>query len=220
MTTFFERLTQETKAERDLLYQTPQIIDGMKGEVTKEAYIAYLTEAYHHVKHTLPLLMLAGSRFDSDKEWVRESFTKYIAEEIGHQEWILNDIKNAGADENLVRNGKPKFATEIMVSYAYDLVSRKNPIGFLGMVFVLEGTSVEMATKAAGAIMKSTNLEANCFSYLLSHGSLDISHMNFFQKLVNQITDQNDQEDIIHAAKIFFKLFAEVFRSIPNHKLN
>ena len=216
MTTFFDRLTNETKVEREALYAVPQIIDGMKGEITREAYIAYLTEAYHHVKHTTPLLMLAGSRFGDDKEWAREAFAKYIDEEIGHQEWILNDIKNAGGNADLVRNGKPSFATEIMVSY--DLVSRKNPIAFLGSVFVLEGTSTTLATYAAETIMNSLSLRKDCFSYLLSHGSLDISHMKFFTETVNRINNKEDQEAIIHSAKNFYQLFANIFRGIANHK--
>ena len=58
---FFERLQKETVAEREALYHVPQIVDGMHGRITRDTYIAYLEQAYHHVKHTLPLLMAAGA---------------------------------------------------------------------------------------------------------------------------------------------------------------
>ena len=32
----------------------------------------------------------------------------YIEEEIGHQEWILNDIKACGGDAEAVRRSQPK----------------------------------------------------------------------------------------------------------------
>ena len=57
------------------------------------------------------------------------------------------------------------------------------------MVFVLEGTSTQLATQGAQAIMKKLGLKKNCFSYLLSHGSLDLKHMEFFKNLKTQISN-------------------------------
>jgi len=215
---FFDRLQQETASERDELYRVPQIVDGMQGRITRETYIAYLTQAYHHVKHTLPLLMAAGSRIPPEKEWLRRSFAEYIEEEIGHEEWILNDIRLAGGDAEATRQSVPSLPVELMTSYAYDLVMRRNPVGFFGMVFVLEGTSTALATHAAEAIQKSLNLKKDCFSYLLSHGALDVSHMQFFERTVNKITNSTDQQDIIHSARVIYHLFAEMFRSIPHER--
>ncbi len=101
-----------------------------------------------------------------------------------------------------------------MVAYAYDMIARINPIGFFGMVLVLEGTSVALATNAAEKIQKNLKLPDSAFSYLSSHGSLDIEHMGFYEKLMNQVIDTDDQHAIIHAAKMFYKLYGDVFRSI------
>ena len=215
---FFDRLQKETETERATLYSVPQIMDGMQGHITREAYIAYLTQAYQHVKHTLPLLMAAGSRVPPEKEWLRRSFAEYIEEEIGHEEWILNDIRLAGGDEQAAKLAHPSLPVELMTSYAYDLVTRRNPIGFFGMVFVLEGTSTALATHAAEAIQRSLNLKKDCFSYLLSHGSIDVSHMQFFERTMNTITDPADQQDIIHTARVIYHLFAEMFRAIPHER--
>jgi thiaminase len=214
MTNFFERLTKETALQRQQLYEVKFVQDGVSGKITKSDYISYLAQAYHHVKHTTPLLMLVGSRVSEENEWVRNAMAEYIEEELGHQEWILSDIKNCGGDSELVRKSKPNLETELMVSYAYDSVMRINPMSFFGMVFVLEGTSVNLATNAAEALMKSLNLPKNCFSYLLSHGSLDQKHIGFFENLVNKITSKEDQDAIIHMAQVMFVLFANVFKSI------
>jgi pyrroloquinoline quinone (PQQ) biosynthesis protein C len=218
MTTFFQRLVAETKQEREALYNVPLIQKALQGKITKETYIAYLTQAYHHVKHTTPLLMAVGSRIPHNKEWARNAIAEYIEEELGHQEWILSDIKHCGGDAEKVRLGKPKLATELMVSYAWDCVTRINPFSFFGMVFVLEGTSINLATKAGEEIMKGLNLPKNCFSYLFSHGSLDVKHMGFFEDLMGKVSDENDQEAIIHMAKVMFQLFAGVFIAIENEK--
>ena len=216
MKKFFETLVAETEKERQSLYHIPQIKDALMGDISKETYVAYLEQAYHHVKHTVPLMMAAGSRLSQKNEFLREALVEYVEEEVGHQEWILNDIKHCGGNAEIVRNGAPSQATEMMVAYAYDFVSRINPVGFFGMVFVLEGTSTQLATNAAHAIEASLELPANCFSYLSSHGALDIKHMQFFEKLVNQIDDPVDQKAIIHMAKRMFVLYGNVFRSIPH----
>ena len=214
--TFYARLIRETQTEQQALFAVQQIRDGLSGRISLEAYIAYLTEAYHHVKNTVPLLTAARARLGGNHAAFIAAFDDYISEETGHEEWILNDIRNAGGDAEAVRYGQPRAATELMVAYVYDYINRINPIGMFGMVFVLEGTSVQLATHGAEAVKASLGLKANCFSYLTSHGSLDLSHMAFFEGLMGQVSDPADQAAIIHVAKRVFGLFADVFRSIPH----
>jgi len=171
------------------------------------------------VKHTTPLLMACGGRLPAHYEWLRTAIGEYIEEEMGHQEWVLNDIEACGGDKETVRysttaSHSPSFATEIMVAYAYDMINRVNPVGFFGMVLVLEGTSTAVATHAGEALMQSLNLPKKAFSYLLSHGSLDISHVSFYESLMNQITNADDQALLIHSAKTFYRLYGNIFRTI------
>lgn len=213
---FFKRLEDETGTERMALYSVPQLIDGLAGKITRETYIAYLGEAYHHVSHTVPLLKAARAGMDAAHARFAEALDEYVEEETGHEAWILNDIRRSGGDAEAVRTGRPRPATELMVAYAYDYVSRVNPMGMFGMVFVLEGTSVALATHGAGAVASSLGLGPECFSYLTSHGSLDQDHMKFFAGLMDTVEDPKDQDDIIHMAKIMFGLFAGMFRGIPH----
>jgi pyrroloquinoline quinone (PQQ) biosynthesis protein C len=214
--TLYQRLQQETLAERQYLVTSPIIQRCFHGQITLENYIDFLTQAYHHVKHTVPLLMAVGSRLPEEKEWLREAVGEYIEEEMGHQEWILNDIAACGEDKETVRKSQPASATELMVAYAYDAVNRVNPLRFFGMVFVLEGTSIALADNAAEQIKNKLGLPANAFSYLRSHGSLDQEHIVFFEGLMNKITDKNEQDQIIHSAKMFFKLYANIFRELDS----
>ncbi len=214
--TFFEQLQHETQAAQAGLQSIPIIQRALTGQVTREQYIAFLTQAYHHVKHTVPLLMACGARLDSDKEWLREAIAHYVEEEIGHQEWILNDIRACGGDAEAVRHGQPAFETELMVSYAYDTIARCNPVGFFGMVHVLEGTSVQLATYAAAAIQQSLGLPKQAFTYLNSHGSLDLEHVDFFRDLVNRLDDDAGKAALVHCANAVFRLYGDIFRSLES----
>ncbi len=39
--------------------------------------------------------------------------------------------------------------------------------------------------------------------------------MQHFQVLMDQITDRADQAAIVHAARVFFRLYGDVFRGLP-----
>ena len=211
---FFSKLQSETQAARMGLLDAPIISRALAQEITLDDYVGFLVQAYHHVKHTVPLLMAVGSRLPDDKEWLRTAVAEYIEEEIGHQEWILNDIANCGYDKEYVRASQPSAETELMVAYAYDLINRKDPLAFFGMVHVLEGTSINLADQVADAVRTKLHLSKNCFSYLHSHGSLDQEHVKFFEDLMNRITDESEQTLIIHSCRMFYRLYGDIFRSL------
>ena len=213
---FFDRLKTETEDARQHLYTAPLITKALTQDITLDEYIEFLTQAYHHVKHTTPLLMAVGARLPEEKEWLRNAVAEYIEEELGHQEWILNDIAACGTDKEAVRRSQPAPETELMVAYGYDTVNRINPLGFFGMVHVLEGTSIATADAAADAVQKKLGLPNTAFTYLRSHGALDIEHVKFFEGLMNKIEDKDEQDLIIHCAKMVYRLYGDIFRSVTN----
>lgn len=212
---FFEELQHQTEAERAYLLGAPIIRSALDGTASLDSYIAFLSEAYHHVKHTVPLLMACGARLPERLEWLRVAVAEYIEEEIGHQEWILDDIRACGGDAEAVRNGQPSLPTELMVAYVYDRIARHNPVSFFGMVNVLEGTSIALATQAAEVLRTSLQLPPKAFSYLTSHGSLDISHVEFFRKLMNRLDDADDRAAVVHTARVVYRLYGDLFHSLP-----
>ena len=143
------------------------------------------------------------------------SQSRYVEEETGHEEWILDDIVACGGDREVTSKSRPRLVTEVMVAYGYDTIARGNPLGFFGMVYVLEGTSVALALMAADRIQEALVLPNAAFSYLRSHGTLDLEHTDHFESLMGHIDRPEDQEAIVHAAKAFYQLYGDVFRSLP-----
>jgi pyrroloquinoline quinone (PQQ) biosynthesis protein C len=187
---------------------------GLSGAITKAAYIAYLTQAWHHVRHTVPLLQATRDHVRGRPE-ITTALNEYIAEESGHDEWILSDIAAAGGDAEAVRRSPPAPATAAMIAHAYHKIRTGNPVGFFGMVYVLESVSVALAQRGASAVAHNLGLPPEAFTYLTSHGSLDQDHMRFFAELVNGLTEQDDLAAITAMAKDMFGLFGAVFATIP-----
>jgi pyrroloquinoline quinone (PQQ) biosynthesis protein C len=211
---FYTTLQTHTVRERAAMLAAPIVAAALSGNVTRAQYLQFLQCAYHHVKHTPSLLMACGSRLPVERDWLRAALAHYIGEEVGHHEWILNDVAAAGGDAGAVRASEPNFETELLVAYAYDTIARGNPLGFLGMVYVLEGTSVALASKLSGVLQRALGLPASAFSYLSSHGELDIDHIAHFARLVNRLDDPADRACVTKSAGDFFRLYGNVLRSI------
>jgi hypothetical protein len=101
-----------------------------------------------------------------------------------------------------------------MVAYAYDIAMRRNPIGFFGMVFVLEGTSVALALDAASRIQGALALPDRAFSYLRSHGTLDQEHTEHLAGIVRRLEAPADRNAVTDCANAMFWLYGNVFRSL------
>ena len=114
-----------------------------------------------------------------------------------------------------MRRSQPALPTELMVAYVYDRIARHNPVSFFGMVNVLEGTSIALATRAAGSIRSGLGLPPEAFSYLNSHGSLDLEHMDVFATLMNRLDEDDDRAAVVHTARVVYRLYGDIFRGLP-----
>jgi len=213
---FYDTLLQETQDARDAFFSVPIVMEAAQNGVDRDLYIAYLTEAYHHVKHTCPLLAHALAHCPKGDRTYRSALLEYLSEEQGHEEWILNDIAHLGGDAERVRAGDGDWPVRAMVAFVYYAVEFVNPYSMLGMVLVLEGTSVDIASAGADAVRKRLGMEgqAKGFTYLTSHGALDQDHIAFFENLVDQVEGEENQRAVIDTANMVYRLWGEMFAKL------
>lgn len=211
---FHEELAVASRTDRDYLLSAPLIGQALEGKISRELYVAFLIQAYHHVRHTVPLMMAVGARLPDRLAWLRQDVLHYLEEENGHDEWILNDIAAAGGDREAAARSTPQVATEAMVAYAYDMIARRNPVGFFGMVHVLEGTSASLALRAADSIAASLQLPIRAFTYLRSHGQLDQEHTQHLAGILDRLDDSGDRAAVVQCARAMYWLYGNVFRGL------
>jgi pyrroloquinoline quinone (PQQ) biosynthesis protein C len=216
---FYDRLLDETRSERDLFLSVPLIRRAIECGTSRDTYLAFLGQAYHHVKYTCPLLDLAQRRCGAGHAAYRAGLSSYIAEETGHERWILDDITAMGGDASLVSNGTPDIPCRAMVGYATYAIEHVSPYAMLGMVHVLEGISSQLASRAADRIAASLGVGTDSgFSYLVSHGDLDQDHVRFFRELVNGIESETGQNAIIDTANVIYRLYGDIFRDLDRRE--
>lgn len=212
---FFDVLLAATTVERAEFMSIPLIADAVAHGVDRELYLSFLHSAYHHVRYTVPLLQAALAACGADDVVLAAGLEEYVREEIGHDEWILDDIAALGGDADATRHARPPLPVRVMVAHAFHLIAEEGPLALLGMVHVLEGMSVALAVRAAKAIKaRIGDGEGGGFSYLTSHGGLDIGHVETFAGLLDAIDTPVRRATVIAAAKDFYVLYGNVFRAL------
>ena len=91
---FYEQLIAETAESRGAFLSIPLVQSTIRNGASRKLYLDFLAEAFHHVKHTFPLLALAASRTPDQR--YQDALVEYMEEERGHEKWILNDIRAVG----------------------------------------------------------------------------------------------------------------------------
>ena len=184
------------------------------GNLTKALYVSFLTQWYHILKHTLPLILATQSRLTEETEWLTDVIGEFTEQMVSNEELILNDIAVCGGDIEQVRHSRAHMTTELMVSYAYDTVNRINPLGILGMHHVLEGAVLSLAHRSADNIGNTSLVPKDALTYLYTHGSLLQDNADVFIGVMNRIDRSEDRNQIIRSAQIFYKLYADIFLSL------
>lgn len=209
----FDRVVAETADARADFLAIPLIRKAVAGDVPRSLYAAFLNEAYHHVRHTCSLLSLAAARTDDGA--YRKALFAYLNEEQGHEEWILSDIVAITVARDGSAIEAPRPPCRAMVGYAYYAIEWISPYALLGMIHVLEGMSARLAAQAARALQESYGIaDERGFTYLLSHGALDIEHVSFFKTLVDGIEASSSATAIIDCAKMMYWLYGNIFRDL------
>jgi pyrroloquinoline quinone (PQQ) biosynthesis protein C len=213
--TAYDELVAATEAERQAFMAIPLVQRALREGVDRATYLAFLEQAYHHVKHTCRLLGLAlACCADRDGRYIA-ALLEYLEEERGHEAWILDDIRALGGDAALVAAGEGAVPTRAMVAFVHYAIQHEGPYAMLGMVHVLEGLSAQLALGAAHKLRVSVGAAGEGgFSYLASHGQLDQQHVAFFRELVDGVEGAEDRRAILDVARAVYRLYGDMFREV------
>jgi pyrroloquinoline quinone (PQQ) biosynthesis protein C len=214
----FQQLIQKTAPARQQFMEIALIQEVLRKGASNDLYLDFLTQAYHHVKCTAPLLASAAGRCSVDDYVYQAALFEYIEEERGHELWILEDINALGGNAEEVRRSAPRLPCKVMVGHAYYLIDRVSPYAMLGMIHVLEGMAVALASKAVSAIRSSiASTTDEGFKYLTTHSDLDIGHAEFFEGLIDKV-DRRHLPLVIETSTDFYKLYGDLFRELDQQR--
>ncbi len=211
----YDRILEGTAEAKASLVLQPGVERLLSEGMSREEYLDFLEQLYHIVWHFCPTMAAAAARCDDSKRDLRYALYHDIAEEKGHELWVLNDIKALGGDVDEIVNSKPAIPVQAMIGYNYYIAERRNPYGVLGMIHSLEEISAKYAARVSALVAHRIGVNDGAgFSFLGSHGTMDMDHVHHFKDMVNSMTNDEDVEAIIEAAEVNYALFGALFREV------
>src|SRR6476661_8358102 len=138
MLPFFADLVIRTDEARRAFETNPVVLDAVANGMPVERYRALLLELYHVVWHFNPVCAAAASRMPDTHRQIRYHLYEHMHEELGHEEWVMNDLAAVGVPREQVLAHAPSPFTLALNGYNYWAADRRHPCSALGMLYALE----------------------------------------------------------------------------------
>ena len=196
------------------LQQTPFVSQGLQGHPKREHYVRYLTNVWHYAQHSACVIGMAGANCVRRQHTELADYLLHHArEELGHEQWALDDLRALGEDPSEVVHTRPVPACAAMVGFEYYTAMHANPVGLFGWLYVLEAIGDDL-----GHIFGDRMAEAfdapDCVKFLKGHGDADEQHTrDLTQQITNNVRDA-DRPDMYHVADVIADLYVRMFREI------
>ena len=209
---FFITLVETTDAHRRDLEMLPEVHSLIHQGLPLAEYRALLRDIYHVVQHFCPVMELAAARCERFPQ-VRAELRERIAEEKGHETWVLEDIEAVGGNVAEAREGLPSSPVQALIAFNYHGAERGHPCSVLGMLYTLEVISSVYGGRVADSVARATNRDVTGagFKFLLSHASMDAEHMAKLNRVVKTISDAEAQSAVINSTRVNFFQFSSMF---------
>jgi pyrroloquinoline quinone (PQQ) biosynthesis protein C len=211
---FFISLVELTDASRRELETIPKVHSMIHRGLTLDEYKAFLHDLFHIVWHFCPIMAAAAARCDDRFADVRLDLYERIAEEKGHEAWVMEDILAMGGDAATARATPPSPPAQAMIAFNYYASDRVHPCSVLGMLYMLEVVSSVYGGRVSDSIARAIgrDVAAGGFHFLTSHAAMDLEHMAKLNRLVKTIDDAGAQGAIVNATRVNFHQFGLLFR--------
>ena len=172
-----------------------------------ELYPEYLRVCHGIVRASVPLMAeacrtLRDSGPDPDPltpELLRY-FTAHIAEEQGHDEWVLEDLDVLGVERTWALDPAPPRRLAEVVGAQYYWIRHHHPVALLGYILVLEGYPPSFGY--VEAMIERSGLPRAAFRTMLGHAGADVDHVRELRALLDSLPLTDDQLSLVSTSAL------------------
>jgi hypothetical protein len=192
----------------------------------REIYPRYLLTLYPGTRAAIPLIVAAcdavlrAPDHDSPRSRALAAyFAKRIPEEMGHDEWLLEDLERLGVSASEARAHMPSPSAAALAGAQWFYIEHGLPAALLGYMGVLEGfPPIESELRAAAA---RTGYPLDCFRTLRKHGNLDIHHRDDLNVFLDSapLTEEDMVLIITNAIATFERAAAMISEVVSGHPM-
>jgi pyrroloquinoline quinone (PQQ) biosynthesis protein C len=180
-----------------------------------DRYALFLVETYHYVKHSVPLMAQACARLDYRQLPALRYFGRHIAEEAGHDGWLLEDLERLGWAREAVVRRPPMPCTLAMTDSQEQIIEDGRPLVLLGYIYALEGAP--WSKHYLELLHRDWGLPRDCLTTLAGHAEADPEHSRDLRDLLNRhITDQALRREISANAQATLDRVARLYNALED----
>jgi Iron-containing redox enzyme len=146
----------------------------------RELYPEYLIASHGVIRASVPVMETALERAralaedDAVAAGLAAYLEKHADEEVGHDDWLLEDLEALGRDRADAIARPPSAAIASLVGAAYYWILHYHPAAVLGYIALLEGYPPSIGE--VDRWMATTGLPREAFRTLIRHAELDPLH--------------------------------------------
>ncbi len=184
--------------------------------VSKDLYVATMSQIFHYIQHTPRSQALAGILSNSENHKLARFAYHHSYEEVGHEHMVINDLQAIGISPDAIEEHPPLPETETFIGYVYYASVFRGAKDRLGLSYWIEG-SYDNINPMLASLKSSLNLSDDQMSFFVKHAQLDVGHLNAVQKvIVNNCISERDKEGVRFVLKTSLTLFGAMLDGIHN----
>jgi len=129
-----------------------------------------------------------------------EYFVRQIPQEIGHDDWLLEDLEALGCSRKEIVARMPPSTVAALVGAQYYWIFHHHPVALLGYILVVESEtpSVELVERTAA----ETGLPRAAFRSFFRHAVLEPAHNDALDGLLDSLPLSREQQGLIGVSVI------------------
>ena len=211
-----EHLLRVRERVLDGIVSVEAVRQTLAGHLDPAVYVSYLSNVFHYAQHSAIVIAMAGARAVTRHPQLARYLLHHADEELGHEQWALDDLAALGVPAEVVRARRPVPACAAMIGYEYYIAGHANPVSLFGWLYTLEAMGDDLGTRIAQAIgphLKDTG--GRGLKFLAGHGEADHAHTADLTRMIStHLTDAADVADVNHVADVVGELYVSMFRQI------
>ena len=165
----------------------PVFLALQNGTFSRSAYLAYLRETFHLIRHTTSTFARAVSHVPDTHRGFRGWLLDQAVDEHNHDLLCITDIE---ALESSLQDFFPRIRDAepgVLITQCY-YIAEHNPVALLGYLLTTEGIGASYAAKYADLLTSPLyGYKSNQVTFLRAHGGFDIKHFDEVKKFMDEL---------------------------------
>ncbi|SAI52004.1 3-oxoacyl-ACP synthase [Bordetella ansorpii] len=202
---------------RSRVWRTPMVRSLREGRFGTDDYLNWMAQWVPQVREGSKWMREGAASLSERYAALAALIGLHAGEEQNDFKILFQDYRNAGGQIEDIDQLRRNPGGEALNAYLHGLAARKDPIGLLGAIYIIEGTGQRIVPALLPLLKAALPLPANAFKFLEYHGHNDEHHLARWLAAVEMVLlveEQGAARRIVDTARRTASLYLMQFEHI------